>query len=131
VGAVGLGLLAAACSGGSNGSSAGGGAGFSIQAVASSTLAARTAHVDGTFSSTGDATPVHGTFTGDADFEHHASAVKIEMSGENGGTLEIVVARAKTYARGPEAVFAGKYMELPDNPFGGASGPPLGLATVG
>jgi hypothetical protein len=128
---AGLGLLAAACSGGSKGS-AGGGTGFSIQAVASSTIAARTAHVDGTLSGTDHSKPVHGTFSGDADFAHDASSVKFEMSGKDGGTLEIIVARGNTYIRGPEAVFAGKYTELPENLFGGnGSGTPLGLSTLG
>ena len=131
--AVGLALVAAACSASGSSGSASGGNGFSIAAVASSTIAARTAHVEGTIVGTAQGEPVHGTVSGDADFAHGASSVKLRVTDETKpATLEIVVAHDTDYIRTSEAIFAGKYMELPGDLFNGSgSGAPLGMSTIG
>src|SRR4051812_11736410 len=84
--AVAAALFAAGCSGGSGGDKASGDDGFSIEALASSMAAARTAHVrvtgydglppkPGVTTTTGKGTESFGTTTGVFDFTHHSAAI--------------------------------------------------------
>lgn len=138
--AVAAALLAVACSGGGSGAS--GGKGLTIEAVAAGTLAARTAHVEGTLSGVDNGEPVHGTFAGDADFTRHASDMNLRFSAkpkDSPESMEIRIAEGATYLRIPDdgsvegMSFDGKFLVLPDDAFFGNSGsePPIGASAIG
>jgi hypothetical protein len=130
--AIAVAMLATACGGGGKGST-GAERGFSIEAIAAGTIAARTAHVEGTISGASNGSPMKGTFAGDADFSRNASDVKIAYSGKDAPeSTELLLVGGALYLR-IASLSGGKYLKMPTDIFFGQGGSqmPLGMNVVG
>jgi hypothetical protein len=112
--AAGCGSAATSGSAGGTGTGTTGAQGLTIAAIASDTVAAHTAHIEGTLESSVPDAAEHETFHGDADFAHYASDITYSDSnatGTRGGEMRVVGDNTYLHSTEGEAT-SSKFVEL-------------------